>query len=83
MNEECSGDTFTLTYQDGRNYGAVEVVGTSVEKDRYKIWRFVRELAVAKIVIEHAKDAQPTSARPDSISQMQGSMGRVSLFDLS
>jgi hypothetical protein len=43
---ENLGESFHVNYQDGGNQGAVEVVGVSVENDRYKIWCVVRELGV-------------------------------------
>jgi hypothetical protein len=40
------GESFNIGYQDGGNYGAVEVIGARLENDRYKIWCIVRELSV-------------------------------------
>jgi hypothetical protein len=40
------GESFNISYQDGGNHGAVEVIGARLENDRYKIWCIVRELSV-------------------------------------
>jgi hypothetical protein len=42
------GESFYVTYQDGGNQGALEVIGVRVENDRYKIWCIVRELSVPR-----------------------------------
>jgi hypothetical protein len=41
-----AGESFYVSYQDGGNHGAVEVIGVRVGNDRYKIWCVLRELSV-------------------------------------
>jgi hypothetical protein len=42
------GDNFYLSYKNGSNFGSIDVIGSRVEGDRYKIWCIINELATGE-----------------------------------
>jgi hypothetical protein len=39
------GDTFHVDYQNKKHQGGIEVIGVRMEKDKYRVWCIIRELA--------------------------------------
>jgi len=41
-------DTFHIDYQNKKHQGGIEVIGVRTEKNKYRLWCIIRELAVAE-----------------------------------
>jgi len=39
------GDTFYVNYENGKHQGGIEVIGVRTEKNKYRVWCVIRELA--------------------------------------
>lgn len=45
LTSDQGGNSFHINYHSGKHYGGIEVIGVRTEKNKYRVWCIIRELA--------------------------------------